>query len=121
MWNVYIKLLNKNLLQDNGIDTCYCVSDNVFLDLIELNVSNLKEVATAYSGITKMGCIMYANKPGLQFYTGNMMNKHYDGKYNKTYGHQYGYVLSLNFFLIPLIVKILSLRFLKKARSILLK
>ena len=92
------KKLNKNILQDNGIDTCYCVSDNVFLDLIELNESNLKEVATAYSGITKMGCIMYANKPGLQFYTGNMMNKHYDGKYNKTYGHQYGLCLEPQFF-----------------------
>ena len=92
------KKLNKKTLQDNGIDICYCVSDNVFLDLIELNESNLKEVATAYSDITKMGCIMYANKPGLQFYTGNMMNKHYDGKYNKTYGHQYGLCFESQFF-----------------------
>ena len=45
-----------------------------------------------------MGCIMYANKPGLQFYTGNMMNEHYDGKYNKTYGHQYGLCLEPQFF-----------------------
>ena len=90
--------LNENNLQNNGIDTCYCVSDNAFLDLINLEERKLKEVATVYSNLTKMGIIMYSNKPGLQFYTGNMMHESYNGKYGKKYGRQYGLCLESQFF-----------------------
>ena len=92
------KKLSKEILKSYEIDTCYCVSDNVYLDLLELNESNLKEVAIVYSDITKMGCIIYADKPGLQFYTGNMMNEYYDGKYNKKYGRQHGLCFEPQFF-----------------------
>jgi len=92
------KKLNNNILQNNGIDNCYCVDDNVFLNLIKLNESYLNEVATVYSDLTKMGCIIFANKPGLQFYTGNMMNDYYEGKHNRKYGKQFGFCLESQFF-----------------------
>ena len=84
------KNIDIHILQNDGIDHCYCVSDDVFLDLIKLNEWNLKEVATVYSKLTNMGISIYSNQPGLQFYTGNMMDEYYDGKYDKKYGYQYG-------------------------------
>ena len=40
-----------------------------------------------------MGVEYSTNQPGIQFYTGNMMNEIYNGKYNKNYGVQYGMCL----------------------------
>ena len=90
--------INQDILRDNGIDTCYCVSDNAFLDLINLDKRKLREVATVFSNLTKMGIVMYSNKPCLQFYTGNMMHESYNGKYGKKYGRQYGLCLESQFF-----------------------
>jgi aldose 1-epimerase len=87
------KNIDSHILQNDGIDTCYCVSDNVFLDLVQLNEWNLKKVATVYSQLTNMGLCMYSNQPGLQFYTGNMMEKYYEGKYERGYGYQHGLCL----------------------------
>ena len=43
--------------------------------------------------MTKMGAEYYTNQPGIQFYTGNMMQEKYDGKYGKEYGVHYGMCL----------------------------
>ena len=37
-----------------------------------------------------MGAEYYTNQPGMQFYSGNMMEKNYEGKYNKNYGLNFG-------------------------------
>ena len=37
-----------------------------------------------------MGVEYFTDQPGMQFYTGNMMDEHYEGKYYKTYGKNYG-------------------------------
>ena len=36
-----------------------------------------------------MGVEIFSDQPGFQFYTGNMMEQHYNGKYNRNYGQQY--------------------------------
>ena len=37
-----------------------------------------------------MGVEYFTDQPGMQFYTGNMMDKHYEGKHYKTYGKNHG-------------------------------
>ena len=75
------KMLDKYILNKNGIDECYCING---FD------GTVKEIACVYSNLTKMGLYLYSNQPGLQFYTGNMMGDYYLGKYSKSYGNQYG-------------------------------
>ena len=45
-----------------------------------------------------MGLYLYSNQPGLQFYTGNMMNHCYLGKYKRQYGQNYGLCLEPQLF-----------------------
>ena len=40
-----------------------------------------------------MGVELFSDQPGLQFYTGNMMEQSYHGKYQKNYGPQYAFCL----------------------------
>ena len=75
------KTIDKKTIGKVGIDTCYSINN--------FN-NNIKEVGSIFSNLTKMGVIFYSNQPGLQFYTGNMMNEYYKGKYLKKYGTQFG-------------------------------
>ena len=59
-----------------------------FLDLggidhnYALQNKNLEDaVVIAYSELTGMGVEYYTNQKGVQFYTGNMMQEKYNGKY----------------------------------------
>ena len=83
------KAIDKNILDNNGIDECYCIDE---FD------RKIREVACVYSNLTKMGLHLYSNQPGLQFYTGNMMDDYYLGKYARKYGHQYGLCLEPQLF-----------------------
>ena len=49
-----------------------------------------KPIASIYSKLTGMGVEYSTDQPGIQFYTGNMMRDSYQGKYNRSYGLQYG-------------------------------
>ena len=83
------KIIDKNVLDNSGIDACYCIDD---FD------GKIKKVASVYSNLTKMGLYLYSNQPGLQFYTGNMMNHCYLGKYKRQYGQNYGLCLEPQLF-----------------------
>ena len=39
-----------------------------------------------------------SDKPCVQFYTGNMMEKSYNGKFNRNYGYQHGLCLEPQLF-----------------------
>ena len=66
--------------------------NNCIIKNIEINNNNkLKEVAVAYSNITRMGVTYLSDQPGNQFYTGNMMTDNFKGKNNRKYGPQYGF------------------------------
>ena len=86
---IKFKKIDNHILSNSGIDKCYCIND---FD------GEIKEVATVFSDLTKMGMIMYTNQPGLQFYTGNMMTDFLAGKNNREYGNQYGLCLESQFF-----------------------
>jgi aldose 1-epimerase len=75
------KIITQNFLDKGGVDNNYDFPSN----------KQLKEVAMAYSNITRMGVTYLSDQPGNQFYTGNMMDDNYNGKYNKKYGLQYGF------------------------------
>tara|TARA_B100001123_G_scaffold450320_1_gene620421 strand:+ start:2256 stop:3308 length:1053 start_codon:yes stop_codon:yes gene_type:complete len=83
------KNINDHILDNKGIDKCFCIND---FD------GKIKEIATAFSNLTKMGIIMYSNKPGLQFYTGNNISNNLKGKYNRFYHKNYGFCLESQFF-----------------------
>ena len=83
------KIVDCSILKDKGIDVCYYIKE---FD------GKIKEVASVFSTLTKMGLNLYSNQPGLQFYTGNMMDNHYVGKYSKKYGNQYGLCLEPQLF-----------------------
>ena len=75
------KKITQDFLDKGGVDNNYEVgSDN-----------KLREVAVAYSNITRMGVTYLSDQPGNQFYTGNNMTDKYDGKNNRKYGLQYGF------------------------------
>ncbi len=76
-------LVDNNFLNEGGIDNNF--------SLLDLNKKN--PVAQIYSKKTGMGVEYSTNQPGIQFYTGNMMNNKYNGKYNKKYGIQFGMCL----------------------------
>ncbi len=73
-------LIGNSFLDRGGIDNNY--------SLLEKNHDN--PIAKIYSNKTGMGVEYSTNQPGIQFYTGNMMNKKYNGKYNRNYGIHYG-------------------------------
>ena len=75
--------IENSFLEDGGIDNNYSL----------LDIKHNNPVAQIYSNKTGMGVEYSTNQPGIQFYTGNMMNKKYNGKYNKNYGIQYGMCL----------------------------
>ena len=76
-------LVNKDFLNSGGIDHNYVIQDN-----------SMKEpVARIYSKKTRLGVEYYTNQHGIQFYTGNMMLDKYIGKYERSYGLQYGMCL----------------------------
>ncbi len=75
--------IKDSFLKDGGIDNNY--------SLLGINRDN--PVAQIYSNKTGMGIEYYTNQSGIQFYTGNMMKKKYNGKYKKNYGVQYGMCL----------------------------
>ena len=76
-------LISKEFLNSGGIDHNYALKDQ----------SMMESVATIYSKKTGMGVEYFTNQHGIQFYTGNMMLDKYIGKYNKSYGPQYGMCL----------------------------
>ncbi len=76
-------IIDENFLNSGGIDNNYSL----------LGVESNNPVAQIYSNKTGMGVEYFTNQPGIQFYTGNMMNKNYNGKYYKSYGIQYGMCL----------------------------
>ncbi len=76
-------LIKNSFLDDGGIDNNYSLLDE----------KQENPVAQIYSNKTGMGVEYFTNQPGIQFYTGNMMNNEYNGKYNKKYGIQYGMCL----------------------------
>ena len=76
-------LINKDFLSSGGIDHNYVLQDQ-----------SMNEVtAIIYSKKTGLGVEYFTNQYGIQFYTGNMMLDKYFGKYNKSYGLQYGICL----------------------------
>ena len=75
------KIITQYFLDKGGVDNNYDF----------LGKSKLKEVAMAFSNVTRMGVTYLSDQPGNQFYTGNMMNDNYIGKYNRKYGLQYGF------------------------------
>ena len=76
-------LIDDNFLNSGGIDNNYSL----------LDIKHSNPVAQIYSNLTGMGVEYFTNQQGIQFYTGNMMNKKYNGKYDKTYGVQFGMCL----------------------------
>ena len=76
-------LINKDFLSSGGIDHNYVVDD----------LSMSKAVAKIFSKKTRLGVEYSTNQHGIQFYTGNMMLDKYIGKYDKSYGFQYGMCL----------------------------
>ena len=75
--------INNEFLDGGGIDHNYVLHNQIFEE----------SVAKIYSLKTRMGVEYYTNQKGIQFYTGNMILDKYLGKYNKSYGIQYGMCL----------------------------
>ena len=74
------KIITEDLLISGGIDNNYDFSNN----------ASLKKVAEIFSNLTRMGVIYYTDQLGVQFYTGNMMEKKYNGKQERQYGLHHG-------------------------------
>ncbi len=81
------KNITQNFLELGGIDNNYGIENNF----------KIKKIAQVYSNLTRMGVTYYSDQPGVQVYTGNMMNE-YEGKNNRKYGPQYGLCLEPQFF-----------------------
>ena len=81
------KTITQNFLKLGGIDHNYSIENNF----------KIKKIAQVYSNLTRMGVTYYSDQPGVQLYTGNMMNE-YRGKNNRKYGTQYGLCLEPQFF-----------------------
>ncbi len=75
--------IDKNFLDSGGIDNNYSLQD----------IPTDEPIACVFSNITGMGVEYSTNQLGIQFYTGNMMQNKYNGKYKKNYGLQYGLCL----------------------------
>ena len=82
------KTITQEFLNLGGIDNNYDVGSDF----------KVKKIAKVYSNITRMGVTYFSNQPGVQFYTGNMMNDKYEGKENRKYGLQYGLCIEPQFF-----------------------
>ena len=72
--------ISQNFLDEEGIDHNYVLK----------NANLVKVDGIIFSTLTGMGVEYFTDQPGMQFYTGNMMDEHYEGKYYKTYGKNHG-------------------------------
>ena len=72
--------ISQNFLDEEGIDHNYVLK----------NANLVKADGIIFSTLTGMGVEYFTDQPGMQFYTGNMMDEHYEGKYYKTYGKNHG-------------------------------
>ena len=72
--------ISQKFLDEGGIDHNYELKNSNLIDLDGFMFSNL----------TGMGAEYYTDQPGMQLYLGNMMEKKYLGKYNKSYGPNFG-------------------------------
>ena len=72
--------ISQNFLDEGGIDHNYVLK----------NANLVKADGKIFSTLTGMGVEYFTDQPGMQFYTGNMMDEHYEGKYYKTYGKNHG-------------------------------
>ena len=82
------KNITQKFLNSGGIDNNYDVGGDF----------KIKKIAKVYSNLTRMGVTYFSDQPGIQFYTGNMMDDKYEGKNNRKYGLQYGLCLEPQFF-----------------------
>ena len=72
--------ISQSFLEEGGIDHNYI-----------LKYANLqKPDGIIFSNITGMGVEYFTDQPGMQFYTGNMMDTSIKGKYGKNYGKNFG-------------------------------
>ena len=83
------KKIDNSTLENRGIDTCYSINNYD---------GSVREIALVYSDYTKMGLKLFSNQPGIHFYTGNMMEKRYNGKKDKSYGYQHALCLEPQLF-----------------------
>ena len=83
-----LKKIDRDILNNGGIDHCYKIVNN----------SKLLEIAEIHSNLTGMGMMFSTDQPGLQLYTGNMMAEKYSGKFDREYGFQYGICLEAQHF-----------------------
>ena len=72
--------ISQNFLDEEGIDHNYVLK----------NANLVKADGIIFSTLTGMGVEYFTDQPGMQFYTGNMMDENYEGKYYKTYGKNHG-------------------------------
>ena len=83
------KDITKEILAEGGNNLCYEVDSYN---------GKIKKIAEIYSNKTKIGMQLSSDQPGLQFYTGNFMDKSYQGKNDRAYGYQYGICLEPEIF-----------------------
>ena len=81
------RIITQDFLDKGGVDNNYDFSSE----------NKIKEVAMAYSNLTRMGVTYLSDQPGNQFYTGNNMTDIYRGKNNREYGLQYGFCFEPQF------------------------
>ena len=72
--------ISQNFLDKEGIDHNYVLK----------NANLVKADGIIFSTLTGMGVEYFTDQPGMQFYTGNMMDEYYEGKNYKTYGKNHG-------------------------------
>jgi len=75
--------ISQTFLDKGGIDHNYILKNK--------DISSV--AATIFSNFTGMGVEYFTNQPGMQFYTGNMMDKAMEGKNNKIYEKNFGLCL----------------------------
>ena len=80
--------INQKFLDNGGIDHNYVLKNS--------SLNNPDGII--FSNLTGMGVEYFTDQPGLQFYTGNMMDKNFKGKYNKIYKKNFGLCLEPQIF-----------------------
>ena len=84
-----LRNISKEILSEGGNNLCYCVDSYD---------GSIRDIAEIYSTKTHIGMQLSSDQPGLQFYTGNFMDKSYQGKNDRAYGYQYGICLEPEIF-----------------------
>ena len=95
---IKVKNTNFDLLEEKNITQEFLDSGGIDNNYELENDFKLKKIAKVYSNLTRMGVTYFSDQPGIQFYTGNMMDNKYSGKYNRKYGCQYGLCLEPQFY-----------------------